>query len=82
MDKFIERANEILFRLDNISEGERYSFQYSDKCQEILLDAKILCYDFDCEPIYQALISPNYPNESTVRCCLGKLIETAKFRNK
>lgn len=82
MDKFIEKASEILSRLNNIPEGERYGFEYSDKCQDILLDAKILCHEFGCEPIYQALISPNYPNERTVRCCLDKLIETAKFRSK
>ncbi len=91
MNKFIERANEIISRLETF--GDMSSLQalivLGDTSKEAfydcLLDAQILLFEFNCMPLYEEYTKAvrSLDREGPKICnLLRKMIETAEFRSK
>lgn len=85
MNKFIQKAEELLVSLDyDLAHGaslddNTIAVKGSDS---IILDTKILLYEFGCEPLYESFRVLQFPTIRDVQNVLQKLIEVSEFRNK
>lgn len=85
MNKFIKKAEELLVSLDyDLAHGA----SLDDNAlaivglDNIILDTKILLYEFGCEPVYESFQELRFPTIRNIQQVLEKLIEVAEFRNK
>lgn len=85
MNKFIKKAEELLVSLDyHLAHGANVDDNALAvvELDNIILDTKILLYEFDCEPVYESFQELQFPTIRNIQNVLEKLIEVAEFRNK
>ena len=97
MDKFVERAKELIARLSLISAdlnlGDKYSALQAcirshyddssseDELMELDLNVRILLSEFNCPPLYEEACRCSMKPDRLIRL-LKKMIETSEFRQR
>lgn len=85
MNKFIQKAEELLVSLDyDLAHGAKPDDNaiVVAGLDRIILDTKILLYEFGCEPVYESFRELQLPTIQNIQKVLEKLIEVSEFRSK